>query len=706
MLENYLRDFNALAEWFRLKWDYEKTPLPQRPTSLTWDISKTNLTKTSSRSGKSSPSLGSGQTSPSISGKVSPRILPKRMPSSAPTSPLPYTESVILEEKIDMLMKSGTKNDIINTKQSSSKNDSNKQPIIANKNETNEPVLVGKTDNLTVKFFDKNDITNLKLVDSSIIKVINKISSNSDLTNDKVLEAVHISNVTEGILQVKNGVKPDIVDSPSEDQKTYDMFRKIGVGSAEKSTSTNDDFPKLPIKKTSTVKINQECQTDDMEKKTVLKTAKTDVTRPLKISIPTKPAYATALTRSTSAKVVSTNSKPKTEVVKPTVSTLAKVVQKPVKPFSLPGKSITPSVTTTTPARNSLARSKTVGDIKSNITTRPNFKTNVKEERKPVKVASKVVSKSNCTPIRSKLSASNLKLNRPEGGSSLETLVKSKENSANSIASSVETLTNENIKNSLHSDGWLTVKGRKSRRSDSGLWVNRFNQVSATASLPALALLPDTATTEKSTAKSNIANSNKKSENNNALVKKEVPVPKLYMRRSHTTLSRMSVSSARSAVVEKNLTNLNSGSKSDREKYSGLKSKIIDVDSETDDEGKLRDTQEDLASEEEHRKKAKQLTEEEERLTKEIAHLQGLEIDVDTETDGTETDGELQGDNDFENEDPLHDNDEGMSLEARYEPMLAGENNNNIRRKSVFVHLPLCLFHTNINKILDIFLYC
>ncbi|XP_060516010.1 S phase cyclin A-associated protein in the endoplasmic reticulum [Cylas formicarius] len=785
VLENYLRDFSALADWFKLKWDYENTPAPQKPTSLAWDICKTNLGRTN-RSGKSSPILGSRSNSPNVTGKISPRAFCSKCKSglSCPSSPLPSIDQPIFEGKpLETTLNTGTtfgKSDVVvgidtggksvdvscftGDKPTISKPESlhKEQPKIENansqktelkmtdvkskavnkiaskisntikkdKNAANTTACFKKTgDDLRPISKDKNKTENkghattmdINAGETGHAKFGGALDSSTPKEKENATMTLASANVsliidsTESVcleqkkqhfdLKLPQNIplicnnESEHVDSPSEDQRTYDILRKVGVESAEKSTST-DDFPRLPARKGNVIKVSQECQTDvesefenkdpqktDIERKVVPtqlaaipKAGKSEIhsrTIP-KSSTVVRPPYSVALTKSASAKVVPT--RPKVEI-RHTISSLRAVVtQKSLSKTSCGREDRFGSN-----VRSGLMRSQTVSDMKSTL-NHPGPKQKVSQttnndvKSSSIKLPAKrlLLQKSKTTLTKENLSKS---LSLEENASSVETLVNQSHsrdninvtNSSNSIASSQETLNNENV--SQQADGWFTVKCRsrhrhsnnKPRRSDTGLtWATRFHQVSATASLPALALLPETP--ENSKSQKSLEKSVKENLNNLKSLKKSAD--KIGgIERSQSNLTKSSLNNNHS-VQQKNKFNLNIKKNTDWKKRENENQQEFDLDSETDEEVKLKEMQEDMATEEEHRKKTKELNDEEDRLHKEIEALKGLDIEVDTETDGTETDGdELQGDID---DCPISLlDDDHVSLEARYEPMLA-----------------------------------
>ncbi|XP_049536689.1 S phase cyclin A-associated protein in the endoplasmic reticulum [Anopheles darlingi] len=104
VLENYIRDFKALAEWFKVSWDYEATPSPQRPLSLAWEVRKSNPVPRV-RKQMSSPGV-SGKSSPSFSGKNSPCLVteehgPRKVHSSTESLSRKTPQTVKINNRSD-----------------------------------------------------------------------------------------------------------------------------------------------------------------------------------------------------------------------------------------------------------------------------------------------------------------------------------------------------------------------------------------------------------------------------------------------------------------------------------------------------------------------------------------------------------------------------------------------------------------------------
>lgn len=106
VLENYTREFRALAEFFKMSWDYEKTH--QRPQSVAWEVRKTNYSVPRMRNRNlTSPGL-SEKSSPSYSGTNSPcPTIEEHKPIHQAPQNKPLVENVASsnEEKFEQLLK-------------------------------------------------------------------------------------------------------------------------------------------------------------------------------------------------------------------------------------------------------------------------------------------------------------------------------------------------------------------------------------------------------------------------------------------------------------------------------------------------------------------------------------------------------------------------------------------------------------------------
>nr|CAD7406060.1 unnamed protein product [Timema poppensis] len=173
VLENYTRDFHSLIEWYRLRWEYENTPPPQRPNSLTWEVRK------------------------SSSGKTHSAMRPKRSPQNKT-----YDTAVVLaaqlSKKHTFLELQQATNDIPTIHSIDNKT------VVPNvSSETSIPaILINKSEDIKMTDVTRVD-SDVKIIETSNISTIidhykadQTVAANVSLMSDKVEAAITTDTVT------------------------------------------------------------------------------------------------------------------------------------------------------------------------------------------------------------------------------------------------------------------------------------------------------------------------------------------------------------------------------------------------------------------------------------------------------------------------------------------------------------------------------
>lgn len=521
VLENYIRDFKALAEWFRVSWDYEATPLPQRPQSLAWEVRKSNPTPRIRTRSLSSPTV-SGKSSPCFSGKSSPC-------STVEDGKGTPRKNLRLGTEQQVGLKSGR----VNIRDLFSK-DQTKRNLDAKNAENNTKTNVKVQESHMDNDMSKNlDITKLSWNDRVELQSMDIVQDDNDqksgaieqaeetpqivkhdkyaqtdledenLTLAEIREKMRCAAEEQKHTEESNIGQPEtIVREPTAVELTIQKLDEMEnaflvteiKGNNMVDINSKQDLPQIAETITSHPCLSQ--KSDLLHSPKIVDTRKSQ-SSPMKYSsILNRPATAGTPIKATPVqRVVGRSSRPQSAAQKPAFNNLPSGTNS--------AKRAPPKIVTMTPAsnrndknssrssvlvRNTSNLAKSEKCIPSNVANRLSARSktmidmNDKNSRlsRPSIISFSKFSKEDINSSSSTLKASNEKI-----GDSKTSLYDS--NRSDRIPdfdrrSEPKQVTSENGSN----DGWLTVK---TRRRSSLHWANRFNQPTGYASLPTLSLL-------------------------------------------------------------------------------------------------------------------------------------------------------------------------------------------------------------------------
>ncbi|XP_058819501.1 calponin homology domain-containing protein DDB_G0272472 isoform X2 [Topomyia yanbarensis] len=485
VLENYIRDFRALAEWFKVSWDYEATPLPQRPHSLAWEVRKSNPAPRV-RKPISSPGV-SGKSSPSFSGKNSPCHAQEEFSKYSPKKHFSSTESLSTIKKPGF----GKVGILKQTSAAAVENGGLEGMVLlppqclvktSSPAECDTPIGCISLENYVLKL-DQYTQTNLDDENLTLAEYMEKYCKEEETAKEEGADTK--IDIDEEGPKAGEEVKSAECDSQED--------RKVSEDSKVLEKSESSIKKSAPVTKYAAV-VNSALKPTSRpvsQNKTILPSR----TLPPKVL---KPPMATSNVRKSATLSSLTQSQTKTislPAKSATLSNIHSIGAKPgVRPVTSTARNRTIPPHTATTATRLSARSKTMIEI-----------TNRRKEVKP-------------TPPSSRLSLSR-RTSRDDIDSSTSTLKASTDRlgSRNFINdSSRSRVQNGPVANrrsepkSLPSeaacnDGWYTVK---TKRRSSLHWATRFNQPSGYASLPSLSLLDENAIGEESDKKESNGSAN------------------------------------------------------------------------------------------------------------------------------------------------------------------------------------------------------